>query len=311
MRRTTRAWEQRKDKTMTALVLRDIDLAGDAGRRAATDLLLAARGDDPMAGIFEAGDLQWWWALDDGSSARYDTFWLDARDQPMACLLCGKPADTAYTEFFWRPALPEAIRAWLVDRVVDHLTAKIQPAGQRVWITVDARDTEFRARLAAAGIVHQPADDIVQMWQQPERIPDPVRLADGFIYTTAAERPAGTLHHLAKRNGEYIADRLAQQSLYRADLDFCIRTGEGEVAAYCLCWLDPVNGVGLFEPVRTEDAWQRQGLGRDLMTEGIRRLMQQGATLIKVSRDRSNRAAERLYTSVGFRDAHAKLRYVG
>lgn len=83
------------------------------------------------------------------------------------------------------------------------------------------------------------------------------------------------------------------------------------MAAYCLCWLDAVNGVGLFEPVRTEDAWQRQGLGHALMTEGIRRLMGQGANLIKVSRDRSNHAAARLYTSVGFQEAHAKLRYIG
>jgi hypothetical protein len=38
--------------------LREVDLEGDGMRRAVTDLLLAARGDDPMAGIFEAGDLQ-------------------------------------------------------------------------------------------------------------------------------------------------------------------------------------------------------------------------------------------------------------
>lgn len=296
---------------MTTPVLRDVQFEGGAGRRAVTGLLLAARGDDPMAGIFEAGDLQWWWALDDGSSAHHDTFWIDDHDQAVACLLCGKPADTAYTEFLWRPTLSDAVRTWLIEGVIERLTAFMEPAGHGVWITVDERDTELRDRLSAAGLAHQPGDDMVQMWQHPDRMPEAVPLPDGLRYTTAAERPAGMPHHLATRNGYHIAERLARQSLYRLDLDLCIRADNGEVAAYCLCWLDAVNGVGLFEPVRTEDAWQRQGLGHALMTEGIRRLMGQGANLIKVSRDRSHHAAARLYTSVGFQEAHAKLRYIG
>lgn len=40
---------------MTTPVLCDVQFEGGAGRRAVTDLLLAARGDDPMAGIFERG----------------------------------------------------------------------------------------------------------------------------------------------------------------------------------------------------------------------------------------------------------------
>ena len=104
--------------------------------------------------------------------------------------------------------------------------------------------------------------------------------------------------------------RLRDQSLYRPDLDLCIRTDGGEVAASCLSWLDQMNGVGLFEPVRTEDAWQRRGLGRALLTEGIRRFMSNGTGLIKVSRMPNSDAARGLDTSVGFQDAFGKLRYV-
>ncbi len=71
-----------------------------------------------------------------------------------------------------------------------------------------------------------------------------------------------------------------------------------------------MNGVGLFEPVRTEDAWQRRGLARALLTEGIRRFMSNGTGLIKVSRMPNSDAARGLYTSVGFQDAFGKLRYV-
>ena len=75
-------------------------------------------------------------------------------------------------------------------------------------------------------------------------------------------------------------------------------------------WLDQMNGVGLFEPVRTEDAWQRRSLGRALLTEGIRRFMSNGTGLIKVSRMPNSDAARGLDTSVGFQDAFGKLRYV-
>lgn len=148
-----------------------------------------------------AGDLQWWWALDDGSSARHDTFWIDDHDQAVACLLCGKPADTAYTEFLWRPTLSAAVRTWLVEGVIERLTAFMEPAGHGVWITVDERDTELRDRLSAVGLAHQPGDDMVQMWQHSGRMPEAVPLPDGLRYTTAAERPAGMPHHLATRTG--------------------------------------------------------------------------------------------------------------
>lgn len=177
-------------------------------------------------------------------------------------------------------------------------------------ITVDERDADLRRRLEAVGFRHDPDGDVVQMWQQPTSLPDPAPLPAGMRFDDDRSRPARRRHHLNARNGRRIAERLRERSLYRPDLDLCIRTDAGEVASYCLCWLDQLNGVGLFEPVRTEDAWQRRGLSRALLTEGIRRFMSNGAGPIKVSRMRNIHAARGLYTSVGFQDAFGKLRFV-
>lgn len=39
-------------------MLREVDLAGHDYLRTVTEILLAAQGDDPLAGLSEAGDLQ-------------------------------------------------------------------------------------------------------------------------------------------------------------------------------------------------------------------------------------------------------------
>ena len=98
-----------------------------------------------------------------------------------------------------------------------------------------------------------------------------------------------------------MAVRLAQTSLYRSDLDLCIRDTDGEVAAYGLFWYDPVTGVGLVEPMRAEDAHQRRGLAGHVLREGLARLAALGATRFKVSYELDNPPAEQLYLSAGFR----------
>lgn len=295
---------------MTDVTLREVDLAGYNCHTAVTDLLINTRSDDPLAGLWEAGDLQWWWTIDNGLADRRDTFWLGSAEKLMACLLTSVLGSASYCEAIWRPIADDQVRKEVFPKLLSRLVELDQGPDHHVWITVDERDIDFRKRLEVIGFHHVANDDMVQMWQQRESLPDPVSLPTDMYIDDDRSRPPDQLHHLAARNGERIGERLRERSLYRPDLDLCIRTNTGEVAAYCLCWLDQANGVGLFEPVRTENAYQRRGLGRVLLTEGIRRLMERGADLIKVSRDHSSEAARGLYKSVGFQDAHGKLRYV-
>ena len=59
-------------------------------------------------------------------------------------------------------------------------------------------------------------------------------------------------HHLERRNGPVVAQRLADTSSYRPDLDLAVTLDEGDVVAYALFWLDPVTTRGFVEPMRTE-----------------------------------------------------------
>jgi mycothiol synthase len=88
--------------------------------------------------------------------------------------------------------------------------------------------------------------------------------------------------------------------LYRRDLDLVAVAPGGELAAFCTVWFDEATGTAAFEPVGTHPAHQRRGLGKALMTEGLRRVHALGATLATVGS--YSEAAGALYASVGFTD---------
>jgi len=75
---------------------------------------------------------------------------------------------------------------------------------------------------------------------------------------------------------------------------------DGQVAAYCIIWTDEISKVGHFEPVGTHPDFQRKGLGKSLLFEGLRRLKAEGMNEADVCTNHDNTAAIRLYESVGF-----------
>jgi len=80
---------------------------------------------------------------------------------------------------------------------------------------------------------------------------------------------------------------------------------DGTFAAFCMVWFEEENGVGVFEPVGTHPAHQRRGLGRAVMSEGLRRLKALGATMAYLGVG-TGEAANRLYEAVGFSESDAE-----
>ncbi len=86
--------------------------------------------------------------------------------------------------------------------------------------------------------------------------------------------------------------------LYRRDLDIVAVAEDGELAAFCTVWFDDVTRTAVFEPVGTHPKHQQRGLGKAVMTEGLRRAERLGASLATVSS--YSKAAHALYESMGF-----------
>lgn len=88
--------------------------------------------------------------------------------------------------------------------------------------------------------------------------------------------------------------------VYEPELDIVAVAGDGQIGAFCIVWTDTLNRVGLFEPVGTHPEFQRRGLGRAVLLEGLRRLQDRGMKSAIVSTIEDNLAAIRLYEAVGF-----------
>jgi ribosomal protein S18 acetylase RimI-like enzyme len=107
--------------------------------------------------------------------------------------------------------------------------------------------------------------------------------------------------------------RFMRSPAYGQALDLAaVTTGEdGQpcVAAFAIAWPDMPSGAGLFEPVGTMPVYQRRGLGRAVMLDGLRRLQAAGHTSARVCVEHDNLAAVRLYEAVGFEPLRKLTRY--
>jgi ribosomal protein S18 acetylase RimI-like enzyme len=259
----------------------------------ATELLQRARVADAEAGVWEAADLQWWWRTPRRSDAIDQVFWIDDE---------GPVAGVVLTD--WG-------RAWGCDPIVVPGVSSVPLA--TVWargveaidalglevVEVLARDddVELLRLLAGSGFV---ADDDRSgiTWMNAEDRPDVAALPEGFALVDRAQE-ATKPHPMRRRSGEGVEARLQQCSLYDPALDLAVEAADGQVAGYSLYWFDPVTQVGLVEPMRVEDAYQRRGLARAMLTAGLDRLAKRGARRLKVGY--GTEVARALYVGAGFR----------
>jgi GNAT superfamily N-acetyltransferase len=88
-----------------------------------------------------------------------------------------------------------------------------------------------------------------------------------------------------------------------ADVQWCWRRPRATDELVLPVWIDEVGPVaaavvGLLEPMRVDDEYQRRGLARMLLTNGLDRLARKGARRLKVGFETD--AARRLYLGAGF-----------
>lgn len=278
--------------------MQEQQLIGRAYLAVATALLQRNRRAHPTAGLYEAADLQWWWAQ--RARATDDLpqlFWFNDDGRPEAAVIAtASPQRTQLDPF----VLPDAAPGW-VSHVMQRGLAHASAHGlDHVGLEVDPADDVLRQVLADHGFAAV-GDGVVETWLAAAARPPISPLHDDYRLSSRQEtlqRP----HHMghAGRNHPDIGARLQQTSLYRPELDLVVHDRSGEVAAYGLFWYDPTTATGLVEPMRTEDAHQRRGLARHILTAGIDRLAAAGAERIKICYEPDNPASRHLYLSVGF-----------
>jgi ribosomal protein S18 acetylase RimI-like enzyme len=260
-----------------------------------TRLLQRLRLEHPTAGLWEAADVQWWSRIPRSSDDLDQMFWLDAAGDPVAAVVltdwsgswgCDPIVIPSVGEellpTLWSHALRRVADLELSDVEVvvrDDDARLVELVSEAGWVTTPGRGAACWLDAAACA----PITDLAPAYRVLDR-----KMAGG--------RP----HHFIPRSGPDVAERLARTSLYRPDLDLFAVTADGAVAGYGLFWHDPVTGVGLVEPMRTEKGHEGRGIAGHLLTAGLDRLAGLGATRLKVNVDPGNTRAVRLYGGAGF-----------
>jgi mycothiol synthase len=103
--------------------------------------------------------------------------------------------------------------------------------------------------------------------------------------------------------------RFMQSGVYNPEWDIVTVREDGKIGAFCITWPDPLNRVGLFEPVGAHPDFQRQGLGKMIMREALYRLRENGMRRAIVSTAEDNAPAIKLYEAAGFRIVNRLMTY--
>jgi mycothiol synthase len=283
----------------------------EADRGRLRDLMLAMRREGAR-GCWHVGDLAW------------TVFFLGAiDDDPGTNLRLWQAADQRLLGFAWfdpresfvlLQAQPGPDKWAIVGQMLAWADARRSGDAPPLRVNAFADDPEQMAFLEARGFGRQPG---YVHFTRPLVSPLPATVPAGFTVRPVAgeaeiaQRAAAhreAFHPSRVTEAQY--RRLTQLPGYCPELDVVAVAADGQVAAFCLCWLDPVNKVGEFEPVGTRPGFQRQGLGRAVLFEGLRRMQARGMETAFVCTQHDNAAAQALYRSVGFDLTNTDFDYV-
>ncbi len=290
-------------------------------------ILIEGRQANKGAYYVHTGDLSWWlFYYDPGESlSEQIVLWDDDDGRTLGWVLF--TPNEGFFDLFVHPSLTGMqqagqMHAWAEEEIAEKVKARGGKTIRAMWIF--ETDTARRRLLEERGFsLAESEAHLGQMLHFTRLLAEPIvrpTLSNGFVVrSTAGEREVEA--RAAAQYGAFQSKwqwdryvtrfrRFMQSPVYSPDRDVAAVAPEGRFAAFCIFWLDPVNKVGLFEPVGTHPDFQKKGLGRAALSEGLRRMKTDGMETAIVCAEADNEAAVRLYESVGFRAANKLCMYV-
>ena len=201
----------------------------------------------------------------------------------------------------------DSLKTEMLAYAEEHLSVS-KDGARRLRIFIHDEDEPFRKHASAQGYSKSDAGEEMSVLSIPEPFPA-VTVPPGCRLKSLAED--NDLHKLDRvlwrgfghgdePPADGIEDREFMQSApnYSKDLNIVVEAPDGNFASYCGMWFEPVNAIAYVEPVATDPAYRRLGLGGAAVLEGVRRCGELGASVAYVG------TAMPFYLSMGFRFAY-------
>jgi ribosomal protein S18 acetylase RimI-like enzyme len=238
-------------------------------------------------------------------------FWLfEHQDELIAFAELSKAESANYT-LITHPSYRESNDESTLHRDCQHIMRermKDNPPDKRVLSTnINASDKKTIDCLKSLGYELKPGNYIQTLSSLDMPIPIPV-LPEGFqLRNVLGEHEAHLSVEVHKgsfgkiwSSEEYL--KVMRTPGFSIEHELVVVAPDGRFAAFLIYWLDPISKSGLFEPVGCHKDFQRRGLTKALMHEGMKRMVNAGMEKAVVIHESDNPASTNLYASVGFKE---------
>jgi len=277
------------------------------------DLLVMGRQSVNGTYYVHVGDLDWWLYYLQADSPPWQNIYLwEDKENPgsLAAWSLLSPAWNSFDVFIspaWHATSQvDEVYTWTEERLVQMVDQDNNGGIRTMWVA--EHDDRLIARLSRHGFVasNQFMENMVRDLSSLQAITLPAgfnfRMVMGEmdLENRAAAQYAvfGSRLPFDKYCQRYL--RFMRSPAYSHAMDLVIEAPGGQIVAFCILWPDVVTRVGLFEPVGVHPNFQKRGLGKALLADGLLRLRSAGMDSAIVDVECDNQPALHLYRSVGF-----------
>ena len=260
-------------------------------------------------------DLPWRLASPSARMPDRSCLWEDASGELIAWAVLQFPAwhclDYVVRPDLRSPDLEREILTWACARLETEAAGRGGPLP--FYVSARAGDTMRISAIEQAGFSRQDWGYVHLIRELSEPIPEPA-LPHGFIIRSLAGEDDVNAYVSAHRAAFGSANMTTdwrratlRDPRYVSDLDLVAIAPDGALAGFCVCWITPPlaeRRVAQVEPLGILPGYQRKGLGRALLAEGLRRARTLGAGQMAVNAESYNTASRGVYEAMGFRPAY-------
>jgi ribosomal protein S18 acetylase RimI-like enzyme len=261
----------------------------------------------PFNGYMHPGDVEWWLFYNPYGDLPADFLhlWEDERGNLLAFSVLQELERTI--GFFMHPDQRHADMAnhlleWSETALRAMQTNETESSIEMVF----SGDTLLMDLLAARGYTQHPYLTLFSR-DLTQPIPEIVlpagyrfleRMTPAFMQERVNIHVGGFRH--SRMTAAYYRNFMKSAPLYQPELDVIAATDDGRGVSAAILWADELSQTAEFEPVATHHEFQRRGIGRAVLREGMRRLQARGikqATVMTKTEDTQNVA---FYLNAGF-----------
>ena len=271
-----------------------------------------------LPGYIHIGDIDWWIYYDPHNEGHSEVIWL--WEDEAGTLLGWLWINVA--RYNYSMAVHPSVRGGQVEAaMIDWADTRLSPAAEAAQKPVTAEfistnDKSCIALLEQRGYTIEQATMVGFEQYLDSTLPEP-SLPDGFTFLDAMEEAyaekRADVHFNSFNPSRMTADYYRSFMLapgYDPTLDVVIIAPDGRFAAFAMAWIDPVTKIGNFEPVGTRNEFQRRGLGRAALYEGMRRMRDRGMKTAIVGTGATNAGNIAFYESAGFSQVERRSNFL-